>query len=79
MSKSDSTSMSQDANARLGLVLFAIYSFFYLAFTLVNAFAPEWAEWQPAAGINLAIWWGFALIGLAFLLAVIYGLACKDE
>ena len=69
---------SQDPNAQLGMRLFVIYSVFYFGFVLVNAFAAHWAEWEPIAGLNLAILWGFALIGLAFLLALIYGLFCTS-
>ena len=70
---------SQAANSRLGLRLFFIYSLFYFGFVLVNAFAADWSEWVPFAGLNLAILWGFSLIGLAFVLAMIYGLACKTD
>lgn len=66
-------------NSRLGLNLFFIYTAFYLGFVLVNAFAAEWADWVPLAGLNLAIWWGFSLILLAFVLAMFYGLSCKSD
>ena len=70
---------TQAFNARWGVRLFLLYSLCYLSFTLINAFFPEWAEWKPAGGVNLAIWWGMGLIGLAFVLAVIYGLLCRSE
>jgi uncharacterized membrane protein (DUF485 family) len=66
-------------NARLARWLFANYSLVYLAFVLVNGFAPNLVEWKPAGGVNLAIWWGFGLIVLAFLEAMVYGLCCKAE
>ncbi len=69
----------RDRNTRLGLQLFAFYALFYLSFVLVNAFAPQWGEWLIFGGLNLAIVWGFALILLAFLLALAYGLLCIDE
>ena len=31
------------------------------------------------AGVNLAIWYGFALIVVAFVLALIYGWACRKS
>ena len=31
----------------------------------------------PYAGVNLAIWYGFALIIAAFVLALLYGLLCR--
>lgn len=60
----------------LGLRLFAIYTLFYGSFVLVNAFAPQWSEIQVVGGLNLALVWGFALIGAAFVLALIYGVWC---
>jgi len=60
----------------LGLRLFAIYTVFYASFVLVNAFAPEWSEVEIIGGLNLALLWGFALIGAAFVLAMIYGILC---
>lgn len=74
-----SDNSSQVANSRLGLRLFWFYSVFYFGFVLVNAFAASWVEWVVFPGMNLAVLWGFALIGLAFLLAAIYGLSCKTD
>lgn len=67
------------ANVKIGLWLFLVYSLFYVGFVLVNAFAPEWSETIVYAGLNLALVWGFSLIGLAFILAMIYGVACQTE
>jgi uncharacterized membrane protein (DUF485 family) len=73
-----SETASQNRNAHLGIRLFLLYALFYLAFMLVNAFAPQWGEWEPIDGLNLAILWGFALIGSAFVLAMIYGIFCQN-
>ena len=62
-------------NARIGLVLFGVYAVCYAAFVLTNAFAAEWMDAVPLAGLNLAVLWGFALIVLALVLALIYGVA----
>ena len=70
---------SESANSRLGLKLFAIYTAFYAAYVFVNAFAASWSEWTPFGGLNLAVLWGFSLIGLAFVLAMVYGLMCSDD
>ena len=45
----------------------------------VNAFAPEMMESLPIAGINLAILYGFGLIVLALVLALLYGALCKAD
>lgn len=64
-------------NTRLGLVLFAVYLAFYAGFVLLAAFSPDTLAVLPFAGVNLAIWYGFALIAAAFVLALIYGWACR--
>lgn len=68
----------QSHNARLGLVLFLIYLAFYSGFVLVNAFSPDTMESTPLAGINLAVWWGFGLIVVALVLALVYGWLCTS-
>lgn len=66
----------QSRNARLGLRLFAIYLALYAGFVGINTFSTETMERKPFAGINLAIWYGFALIVAAIVLALIYGFLC---
>lgn len=66
-------------NTRYGLGLFALYLLAYGAYVVVNAFAPEWMERTPVAGVNLAILSGFALIAAAFLLALLYGWLCRGR
>ena len=61
------------ASPKVGLVLFFIYAAVYAGFVLLNAFAPQWMEKTPWAGINIAILYGFALIIFAALLAALYG------
>jgi uncharacterized membrane protein (DUF485 family) len=58
---------------RTGLTLFAIYLIVYGGFVLLNAFAPDVMKLKPIPGVNLAVIYGFALILLAFGLAMIYG------
>ena len=65
-------------NARVGLVLFAIYLLLYGGFVLLNAFAPETMEVTPLAGVNLAILYGFGLILAALVLAIVYGFLCRS-
>lgn len=66
-------------NARLGLILFVIYLAFYAGFVLIAAFRPETMARTPLAGVNLAIWYGFALIAAALILALVYGALCRTS
>ncbi len=66
-------------NARIGLVLFAVYVLLYGGFILLNTLAPQTMEATPIAGINLAILYGFGLIIAAVVLAAVYGMICTAE
>lgn len=65
-------------NTRLGVGLFSVYCIFYGGFVWLNGFWPEAMEATPWAGINWAILYGFALILAALILAIVYGLVCRD-
>lgn len=65
-------------NGRRGLWLFAAYSLGYLAFMLVNAFAPQAMETIVFAGLNLAVVSGLGLIIGAFALALVYAWLCRS-
>jgi uncharacterized membrane protein (DUF485 family) len=52
---------------------------FYGGFVLLAAFSPDSLAVLPWAGVNLAIWYGFALIIVALVLALVYGWACRIE
>jgi uncharacterized membrane protein (DUF485 family) len=69
----------QTRNARMGLVLFAVYLVLYGGFVLLNAFSPETMEATPVAGINVAILYGFGLIIAAFVMALLYGALCDSN
>ncbi len=66
-------------NARIGLVLFSVYAAFYAAFVLLNAFAPGVMDTKPLLGLNLAVLSGFALIVLALVLALVYGVTASPQ
>lgn len=66
-------------SARIGMTLFVVYAAFYAGFVFLNAFAPTQMERTPIAGLNIAIIYGFALIIMAFVLAIAYGLLCRDK
>ncbi len=63
-------------NARYGLVLFCLYLVFYATFVGLNAFAPAAME-ANIGGVNLAIVYGFGLIVLALVLALLYCWLCR--
>ena len=59
-------------NTRIGMVLFFLYLVFYSAFVVINAYVPEIME-RTVGGLNLAILYGFSLITVALLMALLYG------
>lgn len=71
--------MSEHRGTGPGRVLFFIYLLLYGGFVLINAFAPEAMEVTPVAGVNLAIWYGFVLIIVAFLFAILYGWLSRHD
>lgn len=64
-------------NARVGLLLFGVYLFFYAGFVLANAFAPSVMDAVLPGGLNFAVVSGFALILGAAILAVLYAILCR--
>jgi uncharacterized membrane protein (DUF485 family) len=64
-------------NARYGMVLFLFYFSIYAGFVGLNAFRPDIMELSPAWGLNLAILYGFALIIIAMILALVYCWLCR--
>jgi len=72
------TSPTERANARLGLVLFMLYCAVYAGFVGICAFSLQTMERQ-FLGVNLAVVYGFGLIGFAFVLALSYTWLCKRD
>lgn len=79
MATSETPSAARRWNTRLGLILFFIYLLLYLGFVLISAFAPQQMDQIVAAGLNLAVVYGFALIAIAFVMAMIYGVMCRND
>ncbi len=69
----------QSSNARIGMILFVIYTLFYSGFVFLNAFYPKIMESTPIGGLNLAILYGMALIIAAFVMALLYGFLCRSN
>jgi uncharacterized membrane protein (DUF485 family) len=66
-------------HARIGLWLFAVYFVFYISFMLLSAFAPQVIAMRVAGDVNLAVVYGFGLIGLAGVIALAYGWLCRQS
>ncbi len=64
-------------NARLGVVLFLLYFLFYAGFIYMSAFDRERMAADAFGGVNLAVVYGFGLIFMAFLLALVYMAMCR--
>ncbi len=64
-------------SARIGLVLFVMYVLLYAGLIGIVLFRPELLSTRPFGGVNLAIAYGMGLIGAAFLLAIVYMIACR--
>jgi uncharacterized membrane protein (DUF485 family) len=60
----------------LGLKMFIFYSLFYGGFVAINLLAPVLMEARIAFGLNLASVYGFGLIVLALVMALIYNYMC---
>ena len=68
----------ESRNARIGLILFAVYLALYGGFVYLSAFQAETMESTPVAGLNLAVLYGFGLIIAALILALVYGWVCRE-
>jgi uncharacterized membrane protein (DUF485 family) len=64
---------------RLGLIMLAVYGAIYLAFIVINVAKPKVMGTIVVGGLNLAIVYGFALIVIAFILAIAYNWACSHH
>ena len=66
-------------NARYGMILFLFYLAIYSGFVGLNAVSPSFMDWTPAWGLNLAVIYGFSLIVIAMILALIYCFLCRGK
>jgi uncharacterized membrane protein (DUF485 family) len=64
---------------RLGIWMFLFYLIFYIGFVVINLVAPQWMEALIFGGLNLATVYGFSLIIVAFLQALVYDWFCHRE
>lgn len=64
--------------ARLGVVMFVIYTVVYAGFIVINVWDNQLMR-VSVGDLNVAIVYGFSLIVLAFILALIYNRICTNE
>ena len=64
-------------NTRMGVVLFFVYVVLYGGFMALSAFAPETMSEPFLGGVNLAVVYGFSLILVALVLALVYMKVCR--
>jgi hypothetical protein len=65
--------------SRLGVWMFICYSLFYASFVALNLARPTSMEITVFAGLNLATVFGFALIVVALLQALVYDALCRAQ
>jgi uncharacterized membrane protein (DUF485 family) len=64
---------------RLGVWMFIPYALIYASFVLINLVRPIAMEKVVLLGLNLAVVYGFGLILLALVLALIYNHLCARQ
>lgn len=64
---------------RLGIRMFIFYSLFYASFVAINLISPKAMAQIVVAGLNLATVFGFALIIVALIAALVYDWMCRRK
>jgi uncharacterized membrane protein (DUF485 family) len=64
---------------RLGIWMFVFYALFYAGFVALNLIKPPAMGTLVFAGLNLATVYGFALIIVAFIEALVYDALCRKK
>ena len=64
---------------RLGIWMFVFYSLFYAGFVAINLISPQTMATIIVAGLNLATVYGFSLIVVALIEALIYDWMCRKK
>lgn len=62
--------------AKLGVILFIVYTLIYSGFVIIGLTKPELMGLELIGGQNIAIIYGFGLIGLAIVMGFIYNYFC---
>lgn len=69
---------SGNFKTRLGLIMFAIYAIIYFAFIAICIIDPKLMA-MDVGNLNLAIVYGFAIIVIAIIQALIYNYICSKK
>ncbi len=64
---------------RIGIVMFALYGLVYAGFVGINLVRPSMMETVVVAGLSLSVVYGFGLIILALVMALIYNHFCTAK
>jgi uncharacterized membrane protein (DUF485 family) len=64
---------------RLGIRMFIFYSLFYASFVAINLISPTAMGTVVFLGLNLATVYGFALIVVALIEALVYNAICNKK
>ena len=69
---------SEGFKTKLGLIMVAIYTIVYFTFIIIAVANPQLMA-RDVGGLNLAIAYGFGIIILAIIQALIYNFACSGH
>jgi uncharacterized membrane protein (DUF485 family) len=64
---------------RLGVQMFFVYALVYAGFVLINIIKPVLMETEIIFGLNLAVVYGFGLIILSLIMALVYNYLCVKK
>lgn len=70
------TDNAASKKAKLGVILFIVYTLIYAGFVAIGLTKPELMGLEIIGGQNIAIIYGFGLIVLAIVMGFIYNYFC---
>ena len=73
----NTTDNAAEKKAKLGVILFFVYTIIYAGFVAIGLTYPELMGLEVMAGQNLAIVYGFGLIVLAIVMGFVYNYFCS--
>ncbi len=83
MDHGSSTDWGEDvtaqSKARLGIFFFLFYALVYIGFVSIAVYDVHIMDQKIIFGLNLAITYGFGLIVLALIMALIYNYICAKK